>query len=407
MEEQTKEPTAVKKPPVKKVRRKREPSTSDLLAKIAVIAESNKKLHKDLRAVARSSKKLETAVGKKTEKLAALHSQVREQSKQVRSVEKNTQRLSARMEKIKEQYKIVTEVKRQAGKMQKQLARIAEAQKELKASGISRKVVESAKMIKENTKTVNGALARLDVVEGRLDSAVTKTEIETLGSSIADDAARSIDEITSTLMEELITVTQKGVIDGEALREEITTLRSDMAGIPKDTNGGAMQVPTEERMTDEIAGLRSDTERYVSDEIVKIREEIAESKRVYVEKAALLLELARYQSVISMSADSKYGDLAVIEKMGDQTADIISLFEGTQKRSDGAAVAGLPQDVKRWAVGRMLDCADRWEIRFVDLYEILSKTMGADIVGESISIPQVRDIYGANTADMIRANLAR
>jgi len=140
---------------------------------------------------------------------------------------------------------------------------------------------------------------------------------------------------------------------------------------------------------------------------VAITNSLAESKRVYVEKAALLLELARYQSVISMSADSKYGDLAVIEKMGDQTADIISLFEGTQKRSDGAAVAGLPQDVKRWAVGRMLDCADRWEIRFVDLYEILSKTMGADIVGESISIPQVRDIYGANTADMIRANLAR
>ncbi len=116
-----------------------------------------------------------------------------------------------------------------------------------------------------------------------------------------------------------------------------------------------------------------------------------------------LLKLSEYQSNIRMNAESKYGVSKDIEKMASQTADIVNLFDKISIES-GENIP-LPHEVRQWAVSKMLDCADKWEVRFSDVYSILSNALGRDMLKEAIRIQQVRDIYGIRAVDEIRRDL--
>ena len=89
--------------------------------------------------------------------------------------------------------------------------------------------------------------------------------------------------------------------------------------------------------------------------------------------------------------------------MGTMTTDIVNLFDKVSIES-GEKIP-LPHEVRQWAVSKILDCADKWEIRFSDVYSILSNALGRDMLKESIRIQQVRDIYGIRAVDEIRNDL--
>ena len=116
-----------------------------------------------------------------------------------------------------------------------------------------------------------------------------------------------------------------------------------------------------------------------------------------------LLKLSEYQSNIRMNAESKYGVTKDIEKMASQTADIVNLFDRISIES-GEKIP-LPHEVRQWAVSKILDCADKWEVRFSDVYSVLTNAIGRDMLKESIRIQQVRDIYGIRAVDEIRREL--
>ena len=116
-----------------------------------------------------------------------------------------------------------------------------------------------------------------------------------------------------------------------------------------------------------------------------------------------LLKLSEYQSNIRMNAESKYGVTKDIEKMAAQTADIVNLFDRISIES-GEKIP-LPHEVRQWAVSKILDCADKWEVRFSDVYSVLTNAIGKDMLKESIRIQQVRDIYGIRAVDEIRREL--
>ena len=78
--------------------------------------------------------------------------------------------------------------------------------------------------------------------------------------------------------------------------------------------------------------------------------------------------------------------------MATQTADMVNLFDRISIES--REKIPLPHEVRQWAVSKILDCADKWEIRFSDVFSILTNAIGRDILKESIRIQQVRDIYG-------------
>jgi len=116
-----------------------------------------------------------------------------------------------------------------------------------------------------------------------------------------------------------------------------------------------------------------------------------------------LLKLSEYQSNIRMNTESKYGDSKDLEKMATLTAEIVNLFDKISIES-GEKIP-LPHEVRQWAVSKILDCSDKWEIRFSDVYSILTNAIGRDMLKESIRIQQVRDIYGIRAVDEIRKDL--
>jgi hypothetical protein len=89
--------------------------------------------------------------------------------------------------------------------------------------------------------------------------------------------------------------------------------------------------------------------------------------------------------------------------MAEQTATIINLFDRLSIESQEKL--SLPQEVRQWAVSKMLDCADKWEIRFSDLFNVLINKLGRELVKENIRLQQVRDIFGIRGVDEIRKEL--
>ena len=116
-----------------------------------------------------------------------------------------------------------------------------------------------------------------------------------------------------------------------------------------------------------------------------------------------LLKLTEYQSNIRMHAESKYGSLHNIEKMAEQTAEIVNLFDKISIES-GKKIP-LPHEVRQWSISTIFDCADRWEIRFDDLFKMLLGSLGKNLLKESIRIQQVRDIFGIKAIDKIKNEL--
>ena len=104
-----------------------------------------------------------------------------------------------------------------------------------------------------------------------------------------------------------------------------------------------------------------------------------------------------------MQAESKYGDLKEIEKMTRNTADIINLFDRLTIESNEKIP--LPHEVRLWAVGKIFDCADKWELRFSEVVQILKDGLGKDMLKEAVRIQQVRDIFGIRAVDEIRSEL--
>jgi hypothetical protein len=138
-------------------------------------------------------------------------------------------------------------------------------------------------------------------------------------------------------------------------------------------------------------------------ELQKIRNTTNKASITTSNEVIGLLKLSEYQSNIRMLAESKYGSLEDIKKMAEQTAEIVNLFDKISIESENKIP--LPHEVRQWAVSTIFDCADRWEIRFDDLFKMLLDSLGKNLLKESIRIQQVRDIFGIKAVDKIKNKL--
>ena len=89
-----------------------------------------------------------------------------------------------------------------------------------------------------------------------------------------------------------------------------------------------------------------------------------------------------------MISESKYGDADDLESMASQTSEILKTV-GADK---GASVS-------KWGVSRILECADRWELRFSDTLSMMKDMLGADVLKEAIRIKQIKDVYGVRAVE--------
>ena len=138
-------------------------------------------------------------------------------------------------------------------------------------------------------------------------------------------------------------------------------------------------------------------------ELQKIRNATNKASTTTSNEVIGLLKLSKYQSNIRMLAESKYGTSQDIEKMAEQTAEIVNLFDRLSIESEKKIP--LPHEVRQWAISTIFDCADKWEIRFDDLFKILLDSLGQNLLKESIRIQQVRDIFGIKAVDKIKNEL--
>ncbi len=116
-----------------------------------------------------------------------------------------------------------------------------------------------------------------------------------------------------------------------------------------------------------------------------------------------LLRLSEFQSNVRMHSESKYGTLEDLEKISSQTADMVNLFDRLSIESEKKM--SLPQEVKQWAIAKIFDCADKWEIRFTDVFRLLINQLGTDLVKESLRLEQIRDLFGIRAVDEVRREL--
>ena len=138
-------------------------------------------------------------------------------------------------------------------------------------------------------------------------------------------------------------------------------------------------------------------------ELQKIRNATNKASITTSNEVIGLLKLSEYQSNIRMLAESKYGSLQDIEKMSEQTAEIVNLFDKISIESEKKIP--LPHEVRQWAISTIFDCVDRWEIRFDDIFKILLNSLGKNLLKESIRLQQVRDIFGIKAVDKIKNKL--
>ena len=138
-------------------------------------------------------------------------------------------------------------------------------------------------------------------------------------------------------------------------------------------------------------------------ELQKIRNATNKASSTTSKEVIGLLKLSEYQSNIRMQAESKYGSLQDIEKMAEQTAEIVNIFDKLSIESEKKIP--LPHEVRQWAVSTIFDCADRWEIRFADVFNRLLESLGRNLLKESIRVQQARDIFGTRAVDQIKNEL--
>ena len=138
-------------------------------------------------------------------------------------------------------------------------------------------------------------------------------------------------------------------------------------------------------------------------ELQKIRNSTNKAAITTSNEVIGLLKLSEYQSNIRMLAESKYGTSQDIEKMAGQTSEIVNLFDRLSIESEKKIP--LPHEVRQWAISAIFDCADKWEIRFDDLFNILLNSLGQNLLKESIRIQQVRDIFGIKSVEKIKNEL--
>jgi len=392
---------------------------------------------------------------------------IQKQSKQINIIEDDTQKLYAGLNQVRTQSNLINKINNQTEKLENELNKISEIQKTSKTQEISQKVDESMNSITNNSQMIIKIAQRIDEVRddlrevsGKTNSFLEitsemnklkenieeisgKTENLSTGTQVVSSLKQEFEKIiegvagTSNLNAELEAIkisidvisskaskidSLGGIIDG--LKQQFQTVSSsvnssDVISLEsiKELGGKIDKIETEIGSLSKRADSTADILKRQDESTIefhkkseKLFQEI-QSVRNVTNKASsdsskemmALLKLSEYQSNIRMNTESKYGESKDLEKMASLTSEIVNLFDKISIES-GEKIP-LPHEVRQWAVSKILDCADKWEIRFSDVYSILTNAIGRDMLKESVRIQQIRDIYGIRAVDEIRRDL--
>ena len=418
---------------------KKQPTNTALLKKVAGVSDSTKTLSMEIKAMSKifaENQKVLISIKNMIDTVSSAIEQSQKQSRQINIIEEDTQKLFSSLNQVRGQEKLVTKINDQTARLQDQIEKISEAQKtQTHSEKIMQKVSESIDSIRNNSKMIMNISERIDNVRDDLTKVSSKAGNTPVGIELGE--IRKKIESISGRAEQIESL--RGVMDN--LKQEFQTMvskTSSISGIPEQIDeikrniqsisgrtgnlGGDMQnlknelssiaSKTEEKITG-ISSLLSRSDETSSEfhtktnqiiqELQGIKNASSRSSENTSKEVLALLKLSEYQSNIRMQTESKYGTLDDLEKMATQTSEMVNLFDKLSIESNQKIA--LPHEVRRWAVSKIMDCADRWEIRFSDVYKLLANQLGTSLLKEALRLQQVRDIFGIRAVDEIKQEL--
>ena len=389
------------------IKTKRERSPDQLFNKVNSVSESTKALSKEIKGMVKifkENQKILVSMSSMMQSLNLAMSQMQKQAKQIDIIEEDTQRLFTGLNQVKVHEKFITKLNSQTEQLDKKIGKISEKQDSIpKTSEIMKTISESKQSIKNNSEMIMRIANRVDEVKDKMDDIpgrgqndITK-QIEELRENIKSITSRTgnIGKDMSNLKNEIGSLVSSPKIssligDGmKTFKSEIEEKISNISNMIDRSDQLASEFHQKtDKVMHELQGVKGVTSKTSDDT----------SKEVMA-----ILKLNEYQSSIRMQAESKYGDIKDVEKMATQTTELINLFDKLSIETDDKIP--LPHEVRQWAVGKIFDCADKWELRFSEVFSILMDNLGKELLKEAIRIPQVRDIFGIRAVDEIRSEL--
>ena len=385
---------------------KRDPSPSQVYNKVNAVSESTKALSKEIKGMAKIFKDNQNILVSMSDMMKSISlamTQMQKQAKQINIIEEDTQRLFTGLNQVKIHEKFITKLNKQTEQLDKKIVKIDEKQDSMpKTNEIMKSISESKESIRNNSKMIMKIANRVDQVKDKMDDEPkvgkdVTSQIEELRNSIKSMTSRTgdIGKDMSNLKNEIGGIISSPKIssligDGmKTFKSEIEEKISDISNMINRSDQIASEFHQKtDKVMHELQGVKGVTNKASDDS----------SKEVMA-----ILKLNEYQSSIRMQAESKYGDIKDVEKMATQTTELVNLFDKLSIETENKIP--LPHEVRQWAVGKIFDCADKWELRFSEVFSILIDNLGRELLKEAIRIPQVRDIFGIRAVDEIRNEL--
>lgn len=430
--------------------------TTNLAKKVAAVSDSTKTLSKEIKSMSKvftDNQKVLLSMKGMIDTLINTLEQIQKQSKQLNIIEEDNQRLYAGLNQVRTQASLITNVSEQASRLQEQVNKISQIQKESPdPQSIMKAVEENQNSIQNNTHMIIKIAQRIDNIKDDLGSISSKA-----------DKTSAIESELDKIKEKLHAIFEKS--EKSSLESEIPALKSSLENLQNELVTNMAKTDSITHLRGEIAKIeseigslihRADATAFVGEGLKSVQEDFGSFKDHVLNKTNTidqkissisellkradaassefhkkadslfqdmqqiksvtnksssnvskevvgLLKLSEFQSTIRILAESKYGDLKNIEKMAEQTSEIVNLFDKIAIESQEKV--SLPSEIRQWAISKMLDCADKWEIRFSDLFNVLIHNLGKELVKENIRIQQVRDIFGIRGVDEIRKEL--
>ena len=360
---------------------KKTPTPASLIKKVETVSTSAKTLSKELKAMTKifaENQKVLIAIKDMIDTVATSIEHVQKQSKHINSLEHDTEKLYDGLSQVRAQSGLVAKINSQTTRLQEKLKKIEDQKLEPKTEKLMQQVSDSFDSIKNNTTMIMKISDRIENLNHELQVSMAKSE------SVSDIPIQ-------------IEMVKHNV---EAISHRAGSFGNDILNIKNEVSGLAELINREDKSISEV---HQKADRLFQ-EIQGIKSVTTKSSSEASKDVLALLKLSEFQSNIRMQAESKYGEIKDLEKMATQTAEIINLFDKLSIELQEKLV--LPAEVRQWAVSRILDCADRWEIRFTDVFNVLQNSLGRDLLKETIRIQQVRDIFGIRAVDEIRQELS-
>ncbi|MBC8501929.1 MAG: chemotaxis protein [Nitrosopumilus sp.] len=321
-------------------------------------------------------------------------------SSEMNKLKESIEEISGKTENLSTGTQVVESLKQEFEKIIEGIAATSSLNAELEA-------------IKITIDTVSAKASKIDSLGGVIEG--LKQEFETVSATTKSSDSISLESIKELggkidkIETEIGSLSQRAdstAFVGENLKlvqEDFSNFKSNVYGKTDNIEQKIVSVSdTLKRQDESTAEFHKKSEKLFQ-EIQSVRNVTNKASSDSSKEMMALLKLSEYQSSIRMNTESKYGESKDLEKMATMTSEIVNLFDKISIES-GEKIP-LPHEVRQWAVSKILDCADKWEIRFSDVYSILTNAIGRDMLKESVRIQQVRDIYGIRAVDEIRNDL--